>query len=536
MRLDDGVAAPPADSASAAPDPAAPSSAPAPVGPQDESRSEAFALLAAIFLVAACGLVYELLIATVSSYLLGSSVTQFSLSVGLFVGSMGLGSWISQRVQRKLLPTFFFLELALGAVGGVSATLLFAAYQYGAVYWVLLLGLLVLIGTLVGIELPLLVRLLDQYGQLRTIVAQALSFDYLGSLVGSVLFPLVLLPVLGIVRTGFAVGLLNVGVALYTLQTFRHRFRGSGPLVLCWLTAAVLAAGFAFSLQLTSFLEGRLYDDQVVFSRQTPYQRIVFTRWRDDFRLFLDGNIQFSSVDEYRYHETLIHLPLGLAANREEVLILGGGDGMAVREVLTYPDVRRVTVVDLDPEMTRLARTYPTLRALNRDSLHDPRVRLIHKDAYTFLEKGVERFGVIVTDLPDPNNDALAKLYSREFYRLVQHRLGQGGVFITQAGSPFFGREAFWCIVRTMRAAGFRTAPVHTYVPSFGDWGWVLGSQRTLHLPRARLPRTLRFLSPAVLPTLSVFDADAAEIPVEISTLDHPRIQRYYLEGARRWD
>ncbi|MBM3457654.1 MAG: polyamine aminopropyltransferase [Armatimonadetes bacterium] len=512
-----------------------PPAAAEPTGTGD-ARVEALALLTAIFLVAACGLIYELLIATVSSYLVGSSVTQFSLSVGLFVGSMGLGSWLSQRIRRKLLGVFFFLELALAAVGGISAPVLFAAYGSGPLYWVVLLGLLILIGTLVGIELPLLVRLLDRYGQLRTIVAQALSFDYLGSLAGSLLFPLVLLPILGIMRTSFAVGVLNVGVALYTFQVFRTRFRGSGPVLLCLLTAGVLACGFAFSLQLSGFLEARLYDDQVIYSRQTPYQRIVFTRWREDFRLFLDGNIQFSSVDEYRYHETLVHLPLGLTASREHVLVLGGGDGLAIREVLRWPDVRQVTLVDLDPEMTRLGRSFPPLRTLNRDALHDPRVRVVNQDAHRFLEAGAERFGAILTDLPDPNGDALAKLYSREFYRLARRRLGAGGVLVTQAGSPFFSREAFWCIEKTMAAAGFRTRPIHTYVPSFGDWGWVLGADRPLEPSRIRLPAGLQYLTPELLATLPVFGPDTGPTPVEVSTVDHPRVLRYYLDSARRWD
>ena len=499
-------------------------------------RGEALALLASIFLVAACGLVYELLIATVSSYLLGNSVTQFSLSIGLFVGSMGLGSWLSQRVTKHLLGMFVALELALGIVGGISAAALYWAYSAGPFYWVVLLGFQITIAALVGIHLPLLVRMLDRYGQLRTIVAQALSFDYLGSLAGSLLFPLVLLPALGVAQTAFLVGIVNVGVALYTLRTFSHRFKGTGGYLCCAVAAALLAAGFVNATRLTGLFERRLYDDEIIFTRQTPYQRIVLTRWRDDLRLYLDGNLQFSAVDEHRYHETLIHPTLALAANREEVLVLGGGDGLGIREVLRWPDVKRVTLVDLDPEMTHLGRTYPALRAQNRNAFGDSRVRVVNTDAHAFLEHSADRYGAIIADLPDPNGDALAKLYSVEFYRLARRHLARGGVFVTQASSPFFSREAFWCTAKSVKEAGFHTLPVHANVPSFGDWGFVLGAERDLSVSGLHLPAGLRFLTPAVVSTLPVFDGDMSEVPVETSTVDHPRILRYYLDGTRRWD
>lgn len=523
-------------SADSVPDPAVPVRQEA--APTSVARDEALTLLASIFLVAACGLIYELLIATVSSYLLGSSVTQFSLSVGLFVGSMGLGSWLSQRITKNLLRTFIGLELCLGIVGGLSAAVLYWAYAFGPFYWAVLLGFLIVIGTLVGVELPILVRMLDGYGQLRTIVAQALSFDYLGCLAGSVLFPLLLLPTLGITRTAFLVGLVNVGVAFYALRMFHGRVRETGWVsrVACGVAALVLGLGFANSVRLSSLLERRLYEDEVIYAHQSAYQRIVFTRWRDDFRLFLDGNLQFSSIDEYRYHETLVHPAMALAANREEVLVLGGGDGLGIREVLRWPDVKSVTLVDLDPEMTRLGRTFPALRTLNGSALDDPRVKIENTDAHAFLERSAQRYGVILTDLPDPNGDALAKLYSVEFYRLARRHLARGGVFITQASSPFFSREAFWCTAKGVKQAGFRTVPIHTYVPSFGDWGFVLGAEYPLDLKSARLPAGLRYLTPEVLGVLPVFDRDSGEMPVEASTVDHPRILRYYLDSAQRWD
>lgn len=502
-----------------------------------EQRREALALLASIFLIAACGLIYELLTATVSSYLLGSSVTQFSVSIGVFIGAMGLGSHLSQRVRGRLLGTFILVEVALGLLGGASVCLLFASYAAGAVYWVALYGVLIGIGALTGLELPLLTRLLRRYGTLREIIAQALSFDYVGALVGSLLFPLLLLPVLGMARTAFAIGLLNVGVAAWNLRVFRHELRAPGVLLaLCGVCGAALAAGFAYSLRIVGFLESQVYEDRIVYTAQTPYQRIVLTRWRDDLRLYLDGNLQFSSVDEYRYHEALVHPAMSAAPVAERVLLLGGGDGLAVREVLKYAGVREVILVDIDPQMTRLGRTYPAIVALNRGALSDPRVRLVHQDAFKFLEAESGLFDVIVGDLPDPNTDVLSKLYSAEFYRLVRRHLAASGVFVTQASSPFFSRDAFWCIAKTVEAAGLRTAPYHAYVPSFGDWGFVLAGHVPVRREGLALKVPTRFLTSRTLPELFALPADEAEIAVDVSTMDRPVIMQYYLRDTRRWE
>jgi spermidine synthase len=504
-----------------------------------QERVEALALLGAVFLVAACGLIYELLIATISSYLLGSSVTQFSLCIGAFIGAMGVGSYASQWVHQGLLRLFLLTEIALGVAGGLSGWILFGAYALaGPLYYVVLFGLLLVIGGLVGLELPLLTRLLGGYGALRTIIAQALSFDYVGALLGSVAFPLLLLPGLGATRTAFVVGLLNLGVAAACVRVFRGRMRApAAPLALIAAFALVLLGGIALNERASSFFERRLYEDEILHAEQTPYQRIVLTRWRSDLRLFLDGHLQFAAADEYRYHESLVHPAMGASRSVEDVLILGGGDGLGVREVLKHPGVRRVTLVDIDPRMTRLGQTYPALVRLNENALNDARVQIVHDDAYKFLERGSSLYGVIIADLPDPNNDALAKLYAREFYGMARRRLARGGVFVTQATSPFFARDAFWCVAQTLGAAGWKTTPYHAYVPSFGDWGFVLAAEDAApDLRTLRLNVPTRFLRPESLPALAVFDADIAPTPVEPSSLDHPRVLTYYNEGARRWE
>jgi spermidine synthase len=511
--------------------------------PPENERREALALLATVFIVAACGLIYELLTATISSYLLGSSVTQFSLCIGTFIGAMGLGSWASQHIEKGLLRVFLVTEVALAVVGGLSAWALHAAYAFwGAGYYFVLFGTLILLGGLVGLELPVLTRLLSGYGTLKNILAAALSFDYIGSLLGSILFPLLLLPMLGATRTAFLVGLLNLGVAAWNVTLFRAKLpRPVYPLVAIGALGTLLFAGFVTSDKATGFFERALYEDTVLLAKQTPYQRIVITRRKSDLRLYLDGNIQFSAADEYRYHEALIHPAMSLSASRENVLVLGGGDGLAVREIFKWPDVKTVTLVDIDPAMTDLAKTYPALKQLNADALSDPRVTLVHEDAYKFLERDPTRYGVIIGDLPDPNNEALGKLYSKEFYRFVRERLGRGGVLVVQSTSPLFSRDAFWCIRKTIGAAGFATTPYHLYVPTFGDWGFTLSRATPEPAPditRTKLTdlKSLRFLHSANLAALTAFDADTSEPLVEVSTLDHPRILNYYESETRRWE
>ncbi|MGC4044680.1 MAG: polyamine aminopropyltransferase [Armatimonas sp.] len=512
-----------------------------PLSSETEKR-EALALLATVFIVAACGLIYELLTATISSYLLGSSVTQFSLCIGTFIGAMGLGSWASQHIEKGLLRVFLVTEVALAMVGGLSAWALHAAYAFwGDGYYFVLFGTLILLGGLVGLELPVLTRLLSGYGTLKNILAAALSFDYIGSLAGSILFPLLLLPMLGATRTAFLVGLLNLGVAGWNVVTFKEKVpRPFYPLAIIGVLGALLFTGFITADKATGFFERALYEDSVLLAKQTPYQRIVITRRKNDLRLYLDGNIQFSAADEYRYHEPLIHPAMSLSVSRENILVLGGGDGLAVREILKWPDVKSITLVDIDPAMTDLAKTYPALRELNNNSFSDPRVKIVHEDAYKFLEKDPTRYGVIIGDLPDPNNEALGKLYSKEFYKFVRERLGRGGVLVVQSTSPLFARDAFWCTRKTIASAGFNTTPYHVYVPTFGDWGFTLA--RATPEPAPDLTKTkltglkLRFLQSANLATLTAFDADTSEPLVEISTLDHPRILNYYETETKRWE
>jgi spermidine synthase len=509
-------------------------------------RGAAPVLLASVFVIAVCGLIYELLYGALSTYLLGNSVTQFSLVIGLFLTAMGIGSFLSRFVRGDLVRAFLTIEVLVGLAGGLSTLVLFVAYAVLHSYLPLLVGVSLCVGTLVGLEIPLVVRILRASGSLRAALGNVLALDYLGAFAASLTFPLLLVPHLGLVRTGFLFGLLNVGVALVGLRIFWRELAGARRLLAAALAAAaVLVAGLIGAGRTTTLLEDLLYDDPIVFARTTRYQRLVLTRWRGDLRLFIDGNIQFSSADEFRYHEALVHPALSLAGRPRDVLLLGAGDGLAAREVLKHASAERVTIVDLDPEMTRIFSTLPLAVELNRGALADRRVRIVNEDAQKYLERVAARWDAIIIDLPDPNNEGLGKLYSRSFYRLVAQHLRPGGVMVTQATSPFYATEAFWCIVNTVdattlgRGAGggrLHALPYHANVPSFGEWGFVLAASRPLSPAAIRLEVPTRFLHRELLPTLFVFPRDIARRQTEINRLDNQVLVRLYERGFRRYN
>lgn len=493
------------------------------------------ALLVSVFVIATCGLVYELLAGTLASYLLGDSVTQFSTVIGAYMFSMGIGSYISKFVTRNLVARFVQVELMVGLVGGFSTTLLFIAFGYNWGFQLLLYVVVGVIGILVGLEIPLLLRILENRFEFSELVSKVLSLDYLGALAASILFPLVLVPKLGLIRSALLFGFLNVVVALWGTWIFWPKGREGrsegNPLPLraqCVVALVVLIIAFAFSNQLTTFTEQGLYADDVIMARSSPYQRIVLTRRRDDVRLFLNGHLQFSSQDEYRYHEALVHPGLASVPAPRRVLVLGGGDGMAIRELLKDSRVEWITHVDLDPEMTRIFSTNTLLRQLNSDSLLSPKVHVVNADAFVWLtETSDEPYDFVVVDFPDPSNFSVGKLYTTAFYKRLARRLAPQGRIVVQSTSPLFARRSYWCIAETMRNAGLAIQPYHVYVPSFGEWGFVMGG-RDVPPIASTFPQGLRFLNPQVARGLFEFSNDMQPVAVEPNRLDNQILVHYY--------
>lgn len=492
----------------------------------------AIALFASVFLIAACGLIYELIAGTLASYLLGDSVLEFSTIIGCYLFAMGIGSFLSRYITRNLVGRFVTVELMVGITGGFSSSLLFLAFAYTDAFRIVLYLLVVVVGVLVGLEVPLLMRILKERFEFRELVSSVLTFDYLGALGASLIFPLWLIPKLGLVRAALAFGLVNAFVALWSTWLFRAHLPRIYPLrILCGCVTALLIAGIVWSERISSTADDQLYADQVIFSRTTRYQRIVLTKWRNDLRLFLNSHLQFSSQDEYRYHEALVHPGLAALPSPHRVLVLGGGDGLALREVLKYPSIESATLVDLDPEMTTLFKTHPVLSALNRHSFSNPKAHIINADAFVWLASNMEMFDFAVVDFPDPTSYALGKLYTTAFYRVLEKHIARGGFFVVQSTSPLFARNSYWCINKTIDQTGLHTWPYHIYVPSFGEWGFILAGAGDYHLPD-RLPEGLKYLTPPLLPGMFVFPTDMKPVATGVNRLNDQLLVRYY---DREW-
>lgn len=494
-----------------------------------ESKTRQHALLFSVFVIATCGLIYELVAGTLASYLLGDSVTQFSTIIGTYLFSMGIGSWLSRFVERDLLKTFIRIEILVGIVGGCSAPLLFFLFEHVHSFRIVLYSLVCTTGILVGLEIPLLMRILKASVSFKDLVSQVFTFDYIGALLASLIFPLVLVPYLGLIRTSLLFGILNVGVAVFLVFKFPETLRYRRQLIIAAICSTLLLLlSFVYADRIMSYTETMAYQDNVIYSKSTPYQRIVITRNNRELRLFLNGNLQFSSADEYRYHEALVHPALQALPNAKNVLILGGGDGLAAREILKYNNIEHITLVDLDPAMTRIFKTHEMLLKLNNHSLLSPKLSVINQDAFTWVRNNKHLFDLIIIDFPDPSNYSIGKLYSSKFYEELHHSLSDDGIVVIQSTSPLIARKSYWCINNTLAACNFVTVPYHAYVPSFGEWGYVMGMKKHNWRNTGNLPQGLRYINSETMRNIFSFPPDMEKLPTEINKLNNQVLVDYF--------
>lgn len=493
-------------------------------------------LMLTTLIISGCSICYELIISAVSSYLLGDSTLQYSVTIGLYMSAMGLGSFISKYMKKNLFDWFVLIEIGVGIMGGISALILFLANLYLDQYQLVMYGEIIIIGTFVGVEIPLLTRIIEGDAEnLRITLSSIFSFDYIGGLLGSIAFPLLLLPQLGYFATAFLTGSMNILAAILIVFKYSERIRK--PIIFKAVTLFLFAFmmwGVLFSENISDYIEGGLYRDRVILSEQTQYQHVVLTRHKDDLRLFIDGNVQFCSLDEYRYHEALVHIPMSQAAKKDKVLILGGGDGMAVRELLKYEETQ-ITLVDLDPEIIRICSENPIIAELNQNSLKSDRLHIVNDDAYRYLEENEEAYDVIIVDLPDPNNESLNKLYTNIFYRLCKNSLTKDGILVVQSTSPYYATKAFWCIGKTLESEGFFVKPYHLQVPAFGDWGFHLASKEELG-DNYNITVETKYLSEDNVDALFSFGKDEIAEDVEINSLSRPVLIQYYSEAVKNWE
>jgi spermidine synthase len=466
-----------------------------------------------MLVMGACGMIYEYTLGVLGNHLIGGSHEQLFVVIGVMMFAMGVGAALQRVVTTRLLDVFVGIEILLGFVGGMATLAVYASFVWTTSFQVVLLGFAFLVGCLIGLEIPVAVRVNSEYHRsLRMNLSAILSMDYVGSLLGALLFAYVLLTRVSIPRIGVSLGIVNIFLSLVVLAYFWPLVRyPRALLVASLLSLFVLGVSFAKTDGWMVELEQRCFADPIVHSQTTSYQHIVLTERGDHLQLFINGQLQFSSRDEAIYHELLVHVPMTLAESRRRVLVLGGGDGLALREVLRYPDVESVTLVDIDPAITRLASTHPALVVLNEGAFHDARVvtqvpggvlpgremgverpsklaakllddrtyelarvRVLNVDADLFLQETSGQYDVVLLDFPDPRVVELAKLFSVDFYRTLSWRLAPGGVIALQATSPYHTSKAFLSIGKSLGVAGFRALPYHDNVPSFGEWGWYL--------------------------------------------------------------
>jgi spermidine synthase len=513
----------------------------------------------ALFATGLSGIVAEYILSTLATYFLGDSVKQFTLIVSVMLFSMGLGSRLSQFFKKNLIELFIACELILSVLVSFCSLLTYGIASVSEWIGVVIYTLSVLIGLLIGFEIPLVTRINENYEELRFNISSVMEKDYYGSLLGGVFFAFIGLPFIGLTYTPFILGIINFLVGVLVLFTLTSLFAAKWQARLKLISLAVLGViifGLVAAKPIVMYGEQKRYKDKIVFEEQSRYQKIVMTQYKDDYWLYLNSHLQFSTFDEWLYHEPLVHPVMQFATQSEnknntrgkkegkiDVLILGGGDGCAAREVLKYDNINSITLVDLDPSMTKLGKENPIITKVNQNSLNNERVKVYNSDAFNFLADSMVFYDVMIVDFPDPKTIEVNRLYTLEFYQLCYQHLRPQGIMITQAGSPYYATKAFDCIDKTMQAAGFQTLPMHNQVLTMGEWGWVIGNKtlKSEDLKKAMQSLQIKNIetkwlnNDAMLQITSFgkqWKISEEEInELEVNTIHNPVLYRYYQDG-----
>ncbi|MBI9074430.1 MAG: polyamine aminopropyltransferase [Desulfatibacillum sp.] len=549
-------------------------------------RFASFLLGFSMFATGASGLVFEYILSTVSTYILGNSIEQFSITIALMLLMMGIAGYAQKFMSdRHLIEKFIVLEITLALLGGYAPIAIYASFGFVPDHFMVINYFFVMsIGFLIGFEIPLVLRINEIYSDtLGANIAGVVGPDYVGAFMGALVWTFFLLKVFPLTEISFLVGGTNFIIAAITFMYFmkyglvKHRFICIFAII---ISAMILVFGYANNRGWNLNLEQKLYDSKIVFSQTTKYQRLVLTHDAplDEYRFYINGNLQFSSRDQAIYHEQLVHPVFALARGVKNILILGGGDGLVLREVLKYPEVNSVMLVDLDPDMVSVCSTNPVLTQLNNHAFDNARVlaqgsravsgeglarvfqetdrimpkgehetqkiatvEIMNVDADRFLDQVQGRWDVVLIDFPDPSSVELAKLYSREFYRKLSRVLAPGAMITVQATSPYHAKESFLCILRTMESAGYSTLPYHDNVPSFGDWGWIMAWKPSISSDsvNGKIGRIKEFSVATSYLTPEVFRAslsfgkgmlDTRE--TRVNTLMQPALLTYYQDDS----
>ena len=538
--------------------------------------------------LACCGLIYEYLLSHYSARILGSVETVIYAIIGIMIVSMGLGAFAAKHV-KDAFKGFVFLELIVAFIG-CSATLFIASvigfsqtlpqivadtYQIpvdvlplGGVFekitWIstqLPYFFAFILGFLIGMEIPLIARIREAvYGQhLAHNAGTIYGADYIGAGIGAAIWVLFMLH-LEISQAAALTATLNLIAGFVFLLRFRKRIKHTKILLIghsCLTVLIILIFQFGGSWQ--KQMQDMLYLDKVVYQTQTPYQNLVFTRRHlgggiePIYNFYINGRLQFSSLDEQIYHEFLVHPAMQASNHHEKVLIIGGGDGLAAREVLKW-NPKNVTLVDLDPNLVALFK-HPEkflpdflddkIQSLTHHSFNDPRVHVIHDDAFIAIDRLLQQkklFDTVIVDLPDPSHPDLNKLYSVNFYYRLANLLSMDGAFVIQSTSPFHAKKAFISIGKTLEAAGLKNVEqYHQNVPSFGEWGWTIGTKAGKGVSQRlkndnKIDVKTRWLTPELLQASFVFNKAfyANKDAIKVNYLGTNQLYQYHQKAWER--
>ncbi|AFM03331.1 putative spermidine synthase with an N-terminal membrane domain [Bernardetia litoralis DSM 6794] len=513
-------------------------------------------LKVALFATGLSGIVAEYILSTLATYFLGDSVKQFTLIVSVMLFSMGLGSRLSQFFKKNLIELFIACELILSVLVSFCSLLTYGIASVSEWIGIVIYTLSVLIGLLIGFEIPLVTRINENYEELRFNISSVMEKDYYGSLIGGAFFAFIGLPFIGLTYTPFILGIINFLVGILVLFTLTSLFAEKWQARLKVISLAILGVivfGLISAKPVVRYGEQKRYKDKIIFEEQSRYQKIVMTQYKKDYWLYLNSHLQFSTFDEWLYHEPLVHPVMQFATKSEsqskkegklDILILGGGDGCAAREVLKYDNVNTITLVDLDPSMTKLGKESPIITKVNKNSLNNERVTVYNGDAFNFLTDSMVFYDVMIVDFPDPKTIEVNRLYTLEFYQLCYQHLRPQGIMITQAGSPYYAAKAFDCINKTMQRAGFETLPMHNQVLTMGEWGWIVGNKSLKTEDLKKVMQNIqikdietKWLNHDAMLQITSFgknwkNTNNSKEDIEINTIHNPVLYRYYQDGS----
>ena len=487
-----------------------------------------WAVLVILAIGAGCGLVYEYLLSHYAGRILGAVEQAIYGIISVMMIFMGIGSFLARYIKNPFAG-FAWLEVLLAFIGASSVLLIGGIFAVAVLIPQLLAdtfslppdliprgGLIAsgealarwmpyvvaaLLGGLIGMEIPLIGEIRSQIyaDNSKNDLGAIYGIDYLGAGIGAILWVFVMLS-LDVSLAGALTASVNLLIGAVFFYLFKDKIPSAPWLLIAHVVVALwVLQVFSYGTDWSAEMEDMLYRDTVVYRTNTRYQHLVITERITDptkptvLTFFINGRTQFASNDEHMYHSMLTYPALAASARQDHILIIGGGDGLATRDVLRW-NPTKVTLLDLDRDLVALFKTpllddagkvvNQRLMTANQNAFNDARVQTVFGDAFINMDaliRAEQVFDVIIIDLPDPSHPDLNKLYSSRFYHKVFNVLAGDGAMVVQSTSPYHAKDTFISIGKTVKQADFKhVQQYHHNVPSFGEWGFTIATKNGL--------------------------------------------------------